>query len=219
MSNVVVSGAAGRLGRVVAAKFVSLGHRVIGIDSNAEKAGVDPCYAADLTDEASVEDVFARILSEHGGLDVFVHTVGMWDGQPTRGLSFDRWKTVMDVNLTTTFLTFREALRLAEKQRRGGQMRLVAFASGQGADRGAGEQAPYSAAKAGVIRLVESIASEYPDNSVTTHAIAPSMILFDGMQDEEGISVHDLANLCVVLAGNAGEAMTGTTIRAYGTRI
>jgi hypothetical protein len=38
------------------------------------------------------------------------------------------------------------------------------------------------------------------------------------MEGEEGISVHDLANLCVVLAGDAGEAMTGTTIRAYGSK-
>jgi len=217
MSTLVVTGAQGRLGRVIAAKFSQMGREVVGVDSSTEDVGLIPCYQADLTDEGSVADVFEQIRQTHGEIDVLIHTVGMWDGHPTSGFSLDRWKTVLDVNLTSTFLVFREALRLAENHRNSSSLRLIAMASGQGADRGLAEQAAYSAAKAGVIRLVESIAAEYPERNVTAHAIAPSMILFDGMQDEAGISVHEIANLCAVLAGDAGGLMTGTTIRAYGS--
>jgi NAD(P)-dependent dehydrogenase (short-subunit alcohol dehydrogenase family) len=158
-------------------------------------------------------------VAKHGGIDVLIHTVGTWDGTSITDLEFDRWQSIMDINLTSTFLVFREALRLRAENPDSGPLRLIAFGSGQGADRGAAEQAPYSASKAGVIRLVESVAAEYMDNGVTTHAIAPSVILFDGMEDQKGIPVHDLANLCLVLAGEAGESMSGTTVRAYGTLV
>lgn len=217
MSTLVITGAKGRLGRIVAAKFQQMGRDVVGVDSNAEDVAPIPCYEADLTDEDSVSEVFEQIRLRHGEIDVLIHTVGMWDGHPTVGLSLDRWKTVLDVNLTSTFLVFREVLRFAKSRGESTTLRLIAMASGQGADRGLAEQAAYSAAKAGVIRLVESIAAEYPERNVTAHAIAPSMILFDGMQDEAGISVHEIANLCAVLAGDAGGLMTGTTIRAYGS--
>lgn len=219
MSTLVVTGARGRLGTVIAAKFEQSGHNVIGIDLNAEDAGPALCYQADLTDENSVRDVFEQIRERHGRLDALIHTVGMWDGHPTVGLSLDRWRTILDVNLTSTFLVFREALRFAENDRQSGAVRLIAFASGQGADRGVADQAAYSAAKAGVIRLVESIAAEHPGRNVTAHAIAPSTILFDDMRDQRGISVHEIANLCEVLAGDAGDLMSGATVRAYGSLV
>jgi 3-oxoacyl-[acyl-carrier protein] reductase len=68
-----------------------------------------------------------------------------------------------------------------------------------------------------VIRLVEALGEEYGEAGITAHAIAPSMILFDGMEDEKGIPAEDLARLCVLLAGPAGDALNGAVVRAYGT--
>jgi NAD(P)-dependent dehydrogenase (short-subunit alcohol dehydrogenase family) len=217
MSTVIITGAGGRLGRVVASRFGELGHRVVGVDTHLEGVELKSAYEADLSDEKDVEAVFSRIWSEHKSPGVLVHTVGMWDGRPLLDTSVSQWENVIEVNLTTTFLVFREALRRHEASGTDGEIRLIAFASAQGADRGLGEQAAYSAAKAGVIRLVESVASEYRDSGVTAHAIAPSMILFGGMEDEPGISAHELASLCLVIA-DAGGPLTGTTIRAYGSR-
>ena len=111
LKTLLVTGANGRLGTIVAEKFDGLGYEVLGIDSRVEGAKVDPCYQADLTDGKSVEAVFSRIWAEHGRIDVLIHTVGMWDGHPTAGLELERWREVIDVNLTTTFLCFRAMLR------------------------------------------------------------------------------------------------------------
>jgi 3-oxoacyl-[acyl-carrier protein] reductase len=219
MSILVITGARGRLAGVVAEKFQQLGYSIVGIDSSVEEDEHGPNYHANLTDEQSVREVFERIWSDTGGFDILIHTVGMWDAAPTVDLSLDRWREIMDVNLTSTFLVFREVLRRLAEVPGSDPVRLIAFTSAQGADRAVAEQAAYSAAKSGVIRLVESISAEYPDGRVTAHAIAPSTIIFDDMHEENGISVHDLASLCVVLAGETGDSMSGVTVRAYGTAV
>lgn len=95
--------------------------------------------------------------------------------------------------------------------------RLVAVASGQGADGGVAEQGPYSAAKAGVVRLVEAVAAEQ-DGRITAVAVAPSMILFGGEEPgTRGVSVEAIADLCVYLAGEGGGIHNGEVLRAYGT--
>lgn len=215
--DVLVTGAAGRLGRVVTATFEEAGARVVGADADPSGAVVDRCHKVDLTDDASVARLFAGLIDEGVSLRAVVHTVGMWDGRPFHETEADRWKLVMDVNLTSTFLVFREAVRYRDRVGLKEPMRLIAFASGQGADRGQAKQSAYSASKAGVMRLVESLADEYADDGITAHAIAPSMILFDGMEDKKGIPVQDVANLCLILAGPAGEAVNGAVVRAYGT--
>jgi len=215
--HVLVTGASGRLGRVVTETFGRSGAAVFGVDSDPSRAVVERCYAADLTDEGSVSSLFETLEKDGVTLRSVVHTVGMWDGRPLAETPIERWRLVMDVNLTSTFLVFREALRSRIRLGVKDPLRLIAFASGQGADRGRAQQAAYSASKAGVMRIVEAIAEEYGDDGVTAHAIAPSMILFEGMEDEKGIPVQDLANLCLILAGSAGEAVNGAVVRAYGT--
>lgn len=95
---------------------------------------------------------------------------------------------------------------------------LVGIASGQGADRGVAQQAAYSASKAGVVRLVESVAAEYRDAGITAAAVAPSLILF-GDEDPEarGVDVEEVAQLCVTLCGPAGTVHNGSVLRAYGS--
>ena len=92
---------------------------------------------------------------------------------------------------------------------------MVAIASRQGADRAPSEQAAYAASKAGVIRLVEAIGAEFADRGVTARVVAPSMILFDGM-DGPGISAMDLARMCVDLADPTWPMANGSLLRAYG---
>ncbi|MDX1440338.1 MAG: SDR family NAD(P)-dependent oxidoreductase [Rubricoccaceae bacterium] len=214
---VVLTGAGGRLGRVVAAKLIAAGARVAGLDAQPTEDLPEGVFfqVADLADETAVESAFSEVIDRFGAVDGVVHTVGMWGGAPFAETTLSEWETMLNVNLRTTFLVFREAARRMSTN----NGRLVAIASKQGADGGVAEQGPYSAGKAGVVRLVESIAAEY-DGRITASAVAPSMILFgDESADAQGVSVDAIADLCVYLCGDGGTIHNGEVLRAYGTMI
>jgi NAD(P)-dependent dehydrogenase (short-subunit alcohol dehydrogenase family) len=213
----VVTGAGGRLGRVVVGRLLGAGARVVGLDAVRPEGLPDDVavLTADLADRPAVQGAFEEIERAAGPPGALVHTVGMWAGQPLAETHLADWQRVMDVNLTSTFLCFREAAKRMLAQPAGG--RLVAIASRQGADRGVAEQAAYSASKAGVIRLVEAAAAEY-EGRVTAAAIAPSTILFGGEgADAKGVPAEAVADLCVYLCGEGGIIHNGTVLRAYGT--
>ena len=211
---VVVTGAAGRLGRVVARQLAEAGARVAGLDRAPHDVG-DLALDADLTDEGSAQGAFAAAARDLGEPTGLVHTVGTWAGAPFAETSLADWQAVLDVNLTSTFVAFRAA---AARMLRGPGGRLVALASGQGADQGVAEQAAYSASKAGVVRLVEAVAAEYRSRDVSAAAVAPSMILFgDEPDDARGVAAEEVARLCVTLVGPAGAIHSGSVLRAYGS--
>ena len=212
---IVVTGAAGRLGRVVADQLTEAGALVAGLDRSAHEVG-DVALVADAMDEAAVESAFDRVVSEMGVPHGVVHTVGMWGAAPLAETTLDAWRALVDVNLTSTFLVFRAAIRRMTPA--GGPGRLVALAAGQGADKGVAQQAAYSASKAGVVRLVESTAAEFRDGGITAAAVAPSMILFgDEEEGTRGVDVAEVARLCVTLCGPAGTVHNGSVMRAYGS--
>lgn len=211
---VVVTGAGGRLGRRLVARLAEAGARIAAVDLRAENLtlhdGVQG-FGADLTDDAAVRAVFAQIAAAWGSIDALVHVAGMWTGKPLLDTTLADWRTNLDVNLTSAFLCFREAIRYMD-----GSGRLVAMASGQGTDRGRAEQGAYSAAKAGVMRLVEAVAEEYKGTGITTHALAPSTILFD--ETGKGVPAEHLIDLILYLCADPAAASTsGATLRAYGS--
>lgn len=218
---VVVTGAAGRLASFVLDRFAGAEYRRAAIVLNQAEADTlslgadDRIFMADCTDEAAVTSVFAEVAAHFGRVDALVHTVGTWGASPLLETSLEEWRTMMDLNLTSAFLCFREAARQMRKLDRPGT--LIGMASGQGADRGAPEQAAYSAAKAGLVRLVESAAAELQEGGITVHAIAPSMILVDDEAGQRGVHAREIARLCLELCGPQGSALSGSVLRAYGT--
>ncbi|HEX7072022.1 MAG TPA: SDR family oxidoreductase [Rhodothermales bacterium] len=203
---VVVTGARGRLGRVLVPTLRDAGYRAVEV-ARGDGANV---YEADLLDEASVVRCFDQIAEREGAIDALIHAVGTWDSTPIATTSLADWEGLLRTNLVTTFLCFREAARIMND---GG--RLIAFSSGQGADRSLAQQSAYAAAKAGVIRLVESAAAEYRERRITAHAIAPSTILFDDAGGK-GVTASDLAAICLDVLSPTGAALNGQVIRAYG---
>ncbi len=215
---VVITGANGRLGQHVVRAFAEQGATIALVTPTEAEAydvslpeGADAWgFPCDATNEDAVAQCFDAMRAQFGAIDVLVHTVGGWSSSRLADTTMDDWRRMMDLNLTSTFLAFRAAANLME-----GRGRLVAVAAGQGADKGVGEQAAYSASKAGVVRLVEAVASEY-EGRITAHAIAPSTLLADG-QEGKGVTASTIADLIVHLSGDAGDALNGQTLRAYGS--
>lgn len=218
---VVVTGASGRLGQRVVAGFARDGAVIVALVRDEDEARRIPfpddaegwAFPVDVTNETQVEACFEQIERQFGRVDVLVHTVGGWEERALLETKWDDWDNVLRLNLGSTLLCFREAARLMKGQ--GG--RLIALAAGQGADKGVARQAGYAAAKAGVIRLVESAAAELREHGITAHAIAPSTILYDDGGEAKGVAAGEIVDLCRYLASSAGDALNGATVRAYGT--
>lgn len=214
---IVVTGASGRLGRRIVQQFAEEGAAIAAVVRTEEEARTLPfpedgegwAFPVDLTQERLVRAGFNEIRRHFDRIDAVIHTVGGWEARPLAETSAEEWNRIIEVNLTSTFLCFREAVRVME-----GPGRLIAFTSRQGADAGQAEQGGYSAAKAGIVRLVESISAEYRDRGITAHAVAPSLILYE--DGTEGVDVADLIEVCRSIIGRAGRALSGATIRAYG---
>jgi NAD(P)-dependent dehydrogenase (short-subunit alcohol dehydrogenase family) len=220
---IVVTGANGRLGRVICRAFHGEGARLVGVvrteetrhrlQSNTEM--LSDVFVADMTLEHEVDSCFTAIEEQFETIDALIHTVGMWTETPFLDADLAQWQAVLDVNLTSAWLCFQRAVPLMDE---GG--RLIGFSSAQGADRGRSRQAAYGAAKAGLVRLVETAAGELEDRGITAHAIAPSFIRFGESDDSsEGIDASEIAALCLYLCGSGGAAVNGATIRTYGSNV
>lgn len=215
---IAVTGSDGRLGQQVVQLLARQGATIAAIVLDEADAAHIPfpadaegwAFPCNVTDPDDVARCFDGINRQFGGLDVLVHTVGGWAASDLQETTFDEWNRIVHLNLTSTFLCFREASRYMT----GRKGRLIAITSSQGADRGVAGQAAYSAAKAGVIRLVEATAAEFRGH-VTAHAIAPSTLVGPG-ETGDGVRASEVAEVCLFLCGSGGDALNGATLRAYG---
>lgn len=214
---ILLTGAAGRLGRVLAPRLAAAGARVAAADITPPDAAHQSIttFTADVASEPDTERLFREIDQRVGPLDALIHTVGSWAGAPLAETPLADFEAVLRTNLTSAFLCFREAVRHFRRHDRPG--RLVALASRQGLVGGAAEQPAYSAAKAGVVRLVEATAAECAAHGISAAAVAPSMILFgDEPAGTEGVSAERIAALCAYLASPAGRDHSGAVLAAFG---
>jgi 3-oxoacyl-[acyl-carrier protein] reductase len=189
-ARVLVTGGARGLGRVFALDLAAAGARVgacdldaAGLAELAEEAAARGAtvwtQAADVSDEASVETLFAGFAAEMGGIDAVVNNAGVnrdgllikKAGDDLVKLPLSSWQTVIDVDLTGVFLCAREAAYHMVKQGTGGAIVNIASLSWMG---NAG-QTNYSAAKAGVVAMTRTWGIELPRYGIRAVAIAPGI--------------------------------------------
>jgi SDR family mycofactocin-dependent oxidoreductase len=126
---------------------------------------------ADVRDLTAMEDAVETAREQLGRLDIVVANAGIATGAPLATMSAEMWRTMIDVNLTGVFHTFRAALPTMIEAGNGG--RLVATSSIV-ATTGASNSAHYAAAKAGVVALVKSVAHEVAEHGITVNAVLPA---------------------------------------------
>lgn len=231
----LVTGASGGIGGAIAGALhgagVSVGlsgTRVEPLEALAaelgERAHVLPC---DLSDAAAVDALPKQAIEAMGALDILVNNAGITRDQIFMRMSDEEWQSVIDVNLTATMRLCRGVMRPMMKARWG---RIINISSIVGATGNPG-QANYAAAKAGMVGMTKSIASEVASRGITANAIAPGFIataMTDKLTDEQKDKINvqipaarmgapeEIAAAVVYLASNEAGYVTGATLHVNG---
>ena len=176
-ARVLVAGA-GTLGGALVQGFIGAGAQVAVIDVSEEHleelrsaTGLDPdrLIVADLSHAAGATTAMAAAQAALGGLDVFVHGVGINDRRPIPAYDASDWDRIIAVNLSSAFFTAQIALEAMRAQQRG---RVVFFSSVAGL-MGHRNHGPYAATKGAINQLTKVMAHEYAADGVTVNAVAP----------------------------------------------
>ncbi|MBE2276482.1 MAG: SDR family oxidoreductase [Rhodobacteraceae bacterium] len=160
------------------AEVVIAGRRIEALQAVASDADGIRAVAGDVTDETAVAGLFDTA----GPCDIVIANAGAAESMAFGKMTLDHWNAMLAVNLTGTFLTFREGLR-----RMPGAGRLIAVASVAGL-KGYPYVAAYAAAKHGVVGLVRALGEEVAGRGITVNAICP------GYLDTE-MTARTLANI------------------------
>ena len=174
----LVTGGARGLGAAISLGLKEAGHRVVAIDVNeqtgkefTEKTGI-PVYLVDVSDFNATKEGIAKIVAEHGPIEIVVNNAGITRDAPLHKMSVENWNAVINVNLNSMFNVTRQVI---ESMREKGYGRIISISSVNG-QVGQFGQANYSAAKAGVLGFTRAVAQEGAAKGITANAICPGYI-------------------------------------------
>jgi NAD(P)-dependent dehydrogenase (short-subunit alcohol dehydrogenase family) len=198
---VLVTGAAGGLGRALAEALQAKGARLALLDLHADAAEAVAAsipgargYGADVRDLTSVERAVTGVVRDFGGIDVTVANAGLGSMAPVETISPDVWEAVVDVDLNGVFRTYRATLPYV-RERQGyllGVSSMAAFVHSP-------LQAPYTAAKAGVLALTNSLRLELRGTGTRCGTLHPTFFASPLMDMVDGDPAGRL-----VWGGNSG---------------
>jgi NAD(P)-dependent dehydrogenase (short-subunit alcohol dehydrogenase family) len=169
---VIVTGAAGALGRAVVDRFSLLGARVAQLDVIAI-SNDHYCDTCDLTDAAAVQSAVARIVRELGAVNIVANIAGGFAmGETVHETKAETWDFLMGLNASSVLNMARAAVPHMLKQG-AGKFVNVGAEPGQ---RGAALMGAYAASKSVVIRLTETMAEELKEQGINVNCVLPSII-------------------------------------------
>ena len=175
MSRVVVVTGGGRgIGRAVVERFAAAGDHVVALGRDLDALHATPAAAVeacDVTDEAAVAEVFARI----GRVDVAVNNAGVSTSAPLARTTLEDWRTQLDVNATGAFLCTRAVLP-GMLERGTGRVVTIASTAGRAGSR---YTAAYTASKHAAVGLMRAVAAEVAGTGVTANAVCPAFVRTD----------------------------------------
>jgi NAD(P)-dependent dehydrogenase (short-subunit alcohol dehydrogenase family) len=226
---VMVTGAFGALGRTVAQVFAARGAELALLDvvpqappEVRERLGTTPLVFAgvDLTDLGATQRVVAATLARFDCIDVLVNVAGGFSWQTLADGTLETWDQLYAMNLRTAVVCCKAVLPSMLER---GAGRIVNIGAGAAAARAGAGMGAYTASKAGVQRLTESLSEEVNDRGITVNAILPGTIDTPrnraDMPDADfsrWVQPESIAEVIVFLASDAAGAVTGASIPVFG---
>ena len=232
--NILITGASGGIGQALVKKFISLGGNVVGSGTKTEKLDLlknkNPSIKIkkfDLSEHSRIEGFIDDVSMELGGLDILVNNAGTNVDNLSLRMKEEEWKKVIDINLTSTFLLTKYAIKKMLKNKFG---RVVNITSVVGHTGNLG-QSNYAASKSGIIGMSKSLAIEYAKKNITVNCVSPGFIISDmTMNIAEKVKIYltskipmgklgtgeDVSNCVAFLSSDQASYVTGETIHVNG---
>ena len=221
---VIVTGAAGNLGRAVAKAFADLGANLVLVDLKRERLqatfGSENDHRifapANLVEMAEAAGTAQAALARFGRIDVLCNIAGGFRmGETVHETSDENWNFLFDINTRTLLHAVRAVVPHMVTAGGGKIVNIGAFA----AQKGVAQMGAYTASKSTVIRMTEAMAAELREKNINVNCVLPTII--DTPQNRAAmpkanpakwIAPADLANVIVFLASDAARAVHGAAI-------
>jgi 3-oxoacyl-[acyl-carrier protein] reductase len=233
--NIIVTGASGGIGNAIIKKLNEAGAIILASGTRIEKLEElkdnfkkIKILKFDISQSDKIEEFIENATSELGGsLDGIVNNAGITQDNLAIRMSLDEWQKVININLTSTFLMSKFAIKKMLKNKSG---KIVNITSVVGHTGNLG-QANYTASKAGIVAMSKSLAIEYAKKNININCISPGFIqtaMTDKIDDkfkEVIISKipsarlgkpDDIANAVLFLSSDQSSYINGETIHVNG---
>jgi 3-oxoacyl-[acyl-carrier protein] reductase len=233
--NIIVTGASGGIGNAIIKKLSEEGANILASGTKIEKLeelkknfeGLK-ILKFDISQSDKIEEFIENATSELGGsLDGIVNNAGITQDNLAIRMNLDEWQKVININLTSTFLMSKFAIKKMLKNKSG---KIVNITSVVGHTGNLG-QANYTASKAGIVAMSKSLAIEYAKKNININCISPGFIqtaMTDKIEDkfkEVIISKipsarlgepDDIANAVLFLSSDQSNYINGETLHVNG---
>jgi NAD(P)-dependent dehydrogenase (short-subunit alcohol dehydrogenase family) len=221
---VLITGAAGNLGRAVANAFGERGANLVLVDLKQES--LERVFGAaspqrllaptNLLDQAQVDATVKKAIERFRRVDVLVNLAGGFRmGEPVHAMADETWDFLLDINARTLVHTVRSVVPRMLEQGGGKVVNVGAYA----AQKGVAQMGAYIAAKSAVIRLTETLAAELREKNINVNCVLPTIIdtpqnraAMPGVDPGRWVAPGDLANVIVFLASDAARAIHGAAV-------
>ena len=233
--NIIVTGASGGIGYSIIEKLNKDGANILASGTKIEKLEQlknkfknIKILNFDISQKEKIEDFIESATNQLGGnLDCIINNAGVTQDNLAIRMNLDEWKRVIDINLTSTFLLSKFAIKKMLKNKSG---KIVNITSVVGHTGNLG-QANYTASKAGIVAMSKSLAIEYAKKNININCISPGFIqtaMTDKIDDkfkEVIISKipsarlgepDDIANAVLFLSSDQSNYINGETLHVNG---
>ena len=232
--NIIVTGASGGIGNSIVEKLNDCGANVLASGTRLEKLeelkskfNKIKILRFDISQSDKIEEFIDNASNGLGGLDCIVNNAGITQDNLAIRMSIDEWKKVIDINLTSTFLMSKFAIKKMLKNKKG---KIINITSVVGHTGNLG-QANYTASKAGLVAMSKSLAIEYAKKNINVNCISPGFIktAMTDQIDEKFKEVivskipsarlgepEDIANAVLFLASDNSNYINGETLHVNG---